>query len=94
MQPRATLKSSLLAPCLALLLTACGTARPVLVLPPAERAQTVPFPAVPEGEALCEGQPCLSDRETGVLLADLAAALDQANARLAWLQDWIAAAGD
>lgn len=76
-----------------LLLTACGTDRPALALPPVERAEPVAFPAVPEGAAVCDGSPCLSDAQVGELMADLAAALDQANARLLWLRDWIAAAG-
>jgi len=73
-------------------LTACGNARPALVLPPIERTEQVPTPDVPVGEAVCDGKPCLSDRETGELIADLAHALDVANAKLAWLHDWIATA--
>jgi hypothetical protein len=49
---------------------------------------------VPEGEAACDGAPCLSDRETGTLIADLVRALDQANARLLKVRDWITAAGN
>ena len=50
--------------------------------------EPVAFPSIPEGEAVCDGAPCLSDKETGVLIADLAKALDQANARILWLRDW------
>lgn len=88
MRPMRTRLLSLLALCLAPLLTACETDRPAIVLPPVERLEPVAFPAVPVGEAVCDGQPCLSDRETGVLIADLAKALDQANARILWLRDW------
>lgn len=95
MQPLKTPKRliPLLAPLAALLLTACGDARPVLTLPPVERTATVAMPVVPAGEAVCDGQPCLSDRETGALIADLAHALDLANAKLSWLHDWITTAG-
>lgn len=86
---RPTLRLALLP---ALLLTACGDARPVLQLPPIERADAVAFPAVPAGEAVCDGQPCLSDRETGELIGDLAKALDTANAKLLWLHDWFVTA--
>jgi hypothetical protein len=77
----------------ALLLTACGAERPRLVLPPIERAQPVDYPAIPAGEATCDGAPCLSDRESGGVIAGLASALDEANARLLWLRDWITTAG-
>lgn len=77
---------------LALLSTACGTERPRLALPPAERAAPIDYPAIPAGEATCDGKPCLSDRETGELIAGFAAALDQANAKLLWLRDWIVTA--
>ena len=77
-----------------LLLTACGQERVALTLPPIERTAPVDFPAVPAGEAVCDGASCLSDRETGELIADLAAALDEANARLLWLRDWIGDAGN
>ena len=83
-----TLKLFLLGPLPALLLTACGQDRPAIALPPADRLEPVAFPVVPVGEAECDGAPCLSDRETGVLIADLAKALDQANARILWLKDW------
>ena len=81
-----------LAPLAGLLLTACGDARPVLALPPIERTEPVAFPTIPAGEAVCDGAPCLSDRETGGLIADLAKALDLANAKLLWLHDWFVTA--
>lgn len=77
---------------LALLQTACGQERPRLALPPAERAEPVDYPAIPAGEATCDGKPCLSDRESGELIAGLAGALDSANAKLLWLRDWITTA--
>jgi hypothetical protein len=83
----------LLGPLLALLLTACGAERPRLALPPAERAAEVAYPPIPAGEAVCEGNPCLSDRETAGVMAGLANALDEANRRLSWLRDWIMTAG-
>lgn len=61
-----------------------------MTLPPAERFAEVAYPAIPAGEALCDGQPCLSDREMGGVIADLAKALDEANARIAWLREWAA----
>lgn len=76
------------------LLIACATDRAAIVLPPAERLDPVQFPIVPEGEALCDGFRCLSDRETGILIADLANALDLANAKILWLRDWAAGLGD
>jgi predicted small lipoprotein YifL len=76
-----------------LLLTACGDERPRLALPPAERAAQVAYPPIPAGEALCDGKPCLSDRETAGVIAGLASSLDEANRRLAWLYDWIVTAG-
>jgi hypothetical protein len=66
----------------------CGTDRPTITLPPAEKLEPVAFPTIPVGEASCEGQPCLSDREAAVLIADLSKALDTANAKLLWLGDW------
>lgn len=83
----------LLALSAALLLTACGTERPRLALPPVDRAAPVTVPPVPAGEAVCAGAPCLSDREVGGLLASYANALAEANRKLAWLHDWIGTAG-
>jgi hypothetical protein len=71
----------------------CADARPAISAPPIEWTEPVAYPTVPEGEASCEGRPCLSDRETGLLIADLTKALDTANARLLKLRDWIGAAG-
>jgi len=76
-----------------LLLSSCGNERPRLALPPADKAAPVAPPTVPIGEAVCDGAPCLSDRETAGLLAGYASALDEANRRLAWLRDWIVTAG-
>jgi hypothetical protein len=64
--------------------------RPVTVIPPIERTAPVAYPVIPEGEAVCDGAPCLSDAETGTLLADFAGQLDEANARLTWLRNWFA----
>lgn len=61
-----------------------------MTLPPAERLAEVAYPAIPAGEATCDSAPCLSDRETGALLTDFAKALDEANARIAWLREWAA----
>jgi len=71
------------------LLTACGDVRPQTILPPASRAEPVAYPIIPAGEAVCDGNPCLSDAQAGTLLADLAKALDEANSRLIWLRDYI-----
>jgi hypothetical protein len=95
MPKRITLLKSLLllALPLVLLLPACGTERPRIALPPAERAAEVAYPPIPTGEAVCDGKPCLSDRETAGVIAGLANALDEANRRLSWLRDWITTAG-
>lgn len=87
------LLAPLLALSLVLPLNACGQGRPLNHLPPVERAAPVAYPAVPAGEAVCEGQPCLSDRQLGGLISDLTDALDLANQRLIWLRDWIDVAG-
>jgi len=95
-RPRATLTQYGVLPALlcALLLTACaGSERVRLALPPADRAEQVTEPRMPVGEALCDGQPCLSDRETAGLIAGAFKALREANGRLAWLHDWILGAG-
>lgn len=85
------LPALLLALSLMPLLTACGTGRPSISLPLAERAEAVPYPVIPSGEALCDGKPCLSDRQTGALLGDSWNAIDTCNAKLLWFGDWIAA---
>lgn len=77
-----------------LLLTGCETERVRLATPPVEWTAPVAPPVVPAGEAQCEGNPCLSDRETATLIADYDAALAQANAALLKLRDWIVAAGN
>ena len=76
-----------------LALSACGTERPVSTLPPIERADPVAYPAIPAGEATCDGSRCLSDRQSGELIGALADKLDEANRRLLWLRDFIKSAG-
>lgn len=71
-----------------LALSACGTERPVLTLPPIERAEPVAYPAIPDGEATCDGAPCLSDWQSGVMIGGLADTLDEANRRILWAQCW------
>jgi hypothetical protein len=46
------------------------------------------MPVAPAGEADCDGEPCLSDREVGQLLDAAADAICEANDRLAWLSDY------
>ena len=46
------------------------------------------MPSAPAGEAVCDGAPCLSDRELGALLDAAADAICEANDRLAWLSDY------
>jgi hypothetical protein len=70
----------------ALLLTACGGE--VVSTPPAERFAPVAAPVPPEGEALCEGEPCLSDRQFGNLFDAVVDALERANSKLEWLRDY------
>lgn len=90
-----TMRAALLALSLTPSLTGCGAPRPRLATPPAEWAEPVKAPAIPEGEAPCPGGgKCLSDAQTGTLLADFAAALDEANRRLLKLRDWITTARD
>lgn len=72
-----------------LLLSGCAAGNVRLANPDPARADPITLPMVPAGEAICEDAPCLSDRQTAELLADYAAALDAANGRLLWLQDWI-----
>ncbi len=69
-------------------LAGCGSERVVLTPPPLERTEPVAYPAVPVGEAVCDGTPCLSDRQTGQLIADLTDVVDAANAKLLWLREW------
>jgi hypothetical protein len=40
------------------------------------------------GEADCDGEPCLSDRQVGTLLDAVIDALDRANLKLEWLADY------
>lgn len=70
----------------ALLLTACATADPAL--PDAARFAQVALPVPPAGEAACDGQPCLSQRQADALFNATIDAACQANARLAWLSDY------
>ena len=81
---------TLLAPLLVLslgpLLSACGGE--VASTPPAERFAPVAAPVAPVGEALCEGEPCLSDRQLGSLFDAVVDALERANAKLEWLGDY------
>lgn len=77
---------------LALLLTSCAGKIVEPITPPAERLASVPFPVVPDGEVACPDDPaaqCLSDQENARLIAGLAAALLEANSRLAWLRDYL-----
>lgn len=81
------LPALLLAPSLALLLTACGGDE-VKSTPDPVRFERVPLPVAPAGEAVCDGEPCLSDRQVGELLnqvIDVACAMGD---RLAWLSDY------
>ncbi len=73
---------------LGLLLNACGPE--VVSTPPAARFAPVAVPVAPEGEADCDGSPCLSDREFGTLFDQVVDALETANARLLWLRDYYA----
>ena len=77
----------LLGPSLALLLTACGGDE-VKSTPDPVRFERAPLPVAPAGEAVCDGEPCLSDRQVGELLnqvIDVACAMGD---RLAWLSDY------
>lgn len=72
---------------LALLLTACGGDE-VKSTPDPVRFERVVLPVAPAGEAVCDGEPCLSDRQVGELLnqvIDVACAMGD---RLAWLSDY------
>ena len=82
-------RKALCAPLLAALvlsLTACVHNNPLT--PDAERFARVPMPVAPEGEALCDGVPCLSQRQVDGLFNATIDALCIANDRLAWLSDY------
>lgn len=68
-------------------LMACAGAE-LASVPPPERFAPVAAPTPPDGEALCEGQPCLSDRQFGSLFDAVVDALDRANLKLEWLGDY------
>ena len=72
---------------LALLLTACG-GEEVKSTPDPIRFERVPLPVAPKGEAVCDGQPCLSDRQLGELLTAAIDVACEANDRIAWLSDY------
>lgn len=74
-----------------LLLTACPNERVRIAKPPADYTAAVAYPAIPAREAVCDGAPCLSDRESASLLASFADALDAANGKLAKIADWFEA---
>lgn len=71
---------------LALLLNGCGDE--VVSTPPAERFAPVATPTPPAGEAVCDGAPCLSDRQFGNLFDAVIDALERANGKLQWLGDY------
>ena len=87
--PIPKLPRPLLALCLALPLGAFQCAPDdVRSTPAPERFARVAMPSAPAGEAVCDGAPCLSDREVGQLLEAAADAICAANDRLAWLSDF------
>jgi len=71
----------------ALLLIACGANHPRLAAD-ITRYEPVPLPAVPEGEADCEGEPCLSDAQAGHLINALINVIEESNGKLLWLRDY------
>lgn len=85
--PNRKLPALLLALSPALLLTACGGDE-VKSTPDPVRFERVPLPVAPAGEAVCDGEPCLSDRQVGELLNAVIDAACEANDRIAWLSDY------
>ena len=73
---------------LILALSACGPKPVRIAVPPVERFEQIAEPAVPEGEADCAGEPCVSDRQAAGFIAELVNALRAANDKIAWLRDW------
>jgi hypothetical protein len=71
---------------IALSLTACASVDPLT--PDAARFTPVALPVAPAGEADCDGEPCLSERESAALFNSTIDALCAANNRLAWLSDY------
>ncbi|QDP64447.1 MAG: hypothetical protein Tp156MES38741_38 [Prokaryotic dsDNA virus sp.] len=76
-----------LGPSLALLLTGCGSDE-VKSTPDPVRFERVPLPALPAGEAVCDGEPCLSDRQVGQLLNEMIDVACEMGDKLAWLSDY------
>ena len=76
----------LLAPLIGLLLTGCETADPLT--PDRARFAPVPMPVAPPGEAVCNGTPCLSERQSAYLFNETIDVACEANDRLAWLSDF------
>lgn len=58
------------------------------VTPPADRFARIPLPAQPEGEAVCDGEPCLSEAQAADLMNALIDVACEANDKLAWLSDF------
>ena len=81
------LPALLLGPSLALLLTGCGGDE-VKSTPDPVRFERVPLPAAPAGEAVCDGEPCLSDRQVGELLNEMIDVACAMGDKLAWLSDY------
>lgn len=81
------LPALLLGPCLALLLTGCGGDE-VKSTPDPVRFERVAFPVAPAGEAVCDGEPCLSDRQVGQLLNEMIDVACAMGDKLAWLSDY------
>jgi hypothetical protein len=71
-----------------LLVSACGQKPVEIAVPPPERFAPVAEPKVPAGEADCDGEPCISDRQAASYIIALIDALRTANNKLAWLGDW------
>ena len=81
------LPALLLGPSLALLLTACGGDE-VKSTPDPVRFERVAFPVAPAGEAVCDGETCLSDRQVGQLLNEMIDVACAMGDKLAWLSDY------
>lgn len=78
-----------------LLLTSCGNdARPAIVKPAPQRYEKPAYPAIPTPAAPCSydaARLCLTDEQTGKLIADYDAVLTEAFDKLDWLRDWFTA---
>lgn len=69
------------------LLTACAHDP---LIPDAERFSPAEMPTVPEGEAVCDGEPCLSQRQADQLFNEVIDTAEARGGQLCYLADYFA----